>query len=648
MAKANRQRPARVNFFDGQRVTESDLDAEQIHHRSLVSDLTKDFHASGVVRDRLFESRVLFDTQAPGEYSEDGNEASKFTIDSGAFDGRAIAVDRQPSDNVYGNRLEVQTEGLTIGGAVSAKVLIVGTTYSSLNSGGDLVCEVLEFSKNEVRLSNFYYIKVIAVLFNNLSGGLGRTEVLSSAESLNTMGESGSIVIRESEPLKVFARTPSVHQVESPNIALRDFITSDEQNTIEQEIKIGLGTVYNFNQIYFELDSKSQISFEKDGNQTISYGQKFLAKSNNLQRIDVLLSVEEDSAALEGAEFDFSGELVVSIHKLSTDIKCITDPNPDNLIDFDPEQSPLMELSYNMEDLKTQGVKLTDTPQIVRFDFSGTLIADPNIEPSLERDEFYAFLISRRGDNRTGTIVLEKAYDKVSKKRTNGQDLSALEQFGKRTSRYIEYDPNNSSFIDDEESSLWFVIHSNSVEITDGLAYADDGYPIVLPKTEDYVGSTEVSRYSRDFDLSDVSEGANNYIVLQREDSFESPGVHPRTGNFVNTRVKDSPSISVVTEAELGELIKESVPIVLARAVDKNTKDAQDISGTFDKPGLVLQDEILIINPDSEILTSNLIDRIITPDINCDCSSRYRIVEAVCDAKYVGDFDDSGTRETVD
>ncbi len=120
MGKANGQRPARVNFFDGQRVTESDLDAEQIHHRSLASDATKDFHASGIVRDRLFESRVLFDTQNPGMYSDDGNEAAKFIVHSGAFDGKAIRIDRQPSDNVYGNRLERQANNLEVGGFVSA------------------------------------------------------------------------------------------------------------------------------------------------------------------------------------------------------------------------------------------------------------------------------------------------------------------------------------------------------------------------------------------------------------------------------------------------------------------------------------------------------------------------------------------------
>jgi hypothetical protein len=651
MAKANRQRPARVNFFDGQRVTESDLDAEQIHHRSLASDATKDFHASGIVRDRLFGSRVLFDTQNPGLYSDDENESSKFIIYSGSYDGQAIGIDRQPNDNVYGNRIEVQASDLEIGGAISAKVLLIGTTYSSLNSGGDLVCEVIEFTKNQTKLSDFYYLKIIAVIFNNVSGGLGRTEVLSPAESLNTAGELGKIVLRESEPLKVFARTPSVQQAEAPNVALRDFITSSPQNTIEQEIRVGLGTSYNFNELYFELNSKSQLFFEEDGDQTVSYGQKFLSKSNNIQRLDVLLSVKKDSSAPIGHEFDFSGEIVVSVHKLSTDIKCITDPNPDNLIDFDPEQSPIIELSYDSDDLKAMGIALSDTPQIISFDLSGTLIADPNIEPTLNVDEFYAFLLSRRGDNRTGTIAMEKAHDKVTRKINNGQDLSAVEQFGKKTTRFVEFDPHNSSFVDDEDSSLWFVVHTNSVEITDGSAYTDDGYPVVLPKTEDYVGSTELSRYLRNIDLKDVSEGGVNYVMLQRKDSFEAPGVHPRTGNFVNTRIKDNPSISVVTEDEYGDVLafaKDNVPVVLAKVVDKNVKDAQDITDTFDKPGLVSQDEILLINPDTNILLSNLVGRIITPDTDCSCSSRYRIVEASCDTKYVGDYDEDGAVTSAD
>ncbi len=39
MSKSSRENLPRVNFFDGQRVTETDLDVEQIHHRNIASDL---------------------------------------------------------------------------------------------------------------------------------------------------------------------------------------------------------------------------------------------------------------------------------------------------------------------------------------------------------------------------------------------------------------------------------------------------------------------------------------------------------------------------------------------------------------------------------------------------------------------------------
>ena len=53
----------------------------------------------------------------------------------------------------------------------------------------------------------------------------------------------------------------------------------------------------------------------------------------------------------------------------------------DNLIDFDPEPSPIIEMSYSQEDLKELGFDLDGTPKVVSFDFSGTLIADPGIDP---------------------------------------------------------------------------------------------------------------------------------------------------------------------------------------------------------------------------------------------------------------------------
>ena len=64
-----------------------------------------------------------------------------------------------------------------------------------------------------------------------------------------------------------------------------------------------------------------------------------------------IFSVEKDEAAAIGSEYDFSGDIVISLHTLSTDIQCVTDPHPDNLIDFDPDPSPIIEMSYSQEDL---------------------------------------------------------------------------------------------------------------------------------------------------------------------------------------------------------------------------------------------------------------------------------------------------------
>jgi len=641
MAKANRERFPRANFFDGQRITEADLDSEQIHYRGLISDSTGDFHGSGVVRDRLFESRVLLDTSNPGVHTAAGEEnASEFAINSGTYDGKAIYLDRQPSDTVYGNRLEIEASGLDLGGRVSAKVLIIGAAYSSLSEAGEIVAEIVEFNKNETNITENYYIKVVSIFFNNFSGGTGRTHNELSVKSENTLDSSGKFLIRESEPFLVFPRTSSVYQIESPNVGLANFITSGTDKTIEDEIKSGLGSVYNFNDLYFELEAQSEIKFSKDGDQTTAYGQKFLAKTDNIQKIDLLFSVEKDEAAAIGSEYDFSGDIVISLHTLSTDIQCVTDPHPDNLIDFDPDPSPIIEMSYSQEDLEVLGYKFDGAPQIVSFDFSGTLIADPNIEPSINADEYYAFLVSRRGDNRTGTVIMQKGFTKSERKTDNGQSLNVIEKFGKQTTRFFEFDPNNLVYVDDYDSSLWFVVHSDAVEVADGIAYTDDGYPVILPKTEEYVGSTLISHFLRNISLSNVSEGTDNYVVLQRKDEFGAPGIHPRTGNFVNTRIQDAPSVSIMTTAELAKVDEDNPPILLARVRDNNVRDAQDITGSFSKPGIIGSDEIVFINPSSELLSENLINRIITPDTDCECNSRYRIIGAECKVVYAADFDD--------
>lgn len=639
MSRANRTVLPRVNFFDGQRVTESDLDSEQIHNRSLISNSTLDFHGNGVVKDRLFENRVLFDTADPGGEKENPSE---LTVDSGRYDGKPISLDLQPGDSEFGNRLEVEAIGLNVGGRIKAKVLIVGRTYSATNTSGELVSEVMEFGKNSTKLSEFYYKKVLCVIFNNFSGGSGATHYEASKESVNTLDTSGHIIFRESEPLKAFIRTKSSFQTESPNVALANFITSSPSLTLEDEITTGIGPSNNFADLYYELDASESLTFAAGASQIASYGQKFLSKSDNIQKIDLLLHVVSDSSANLGEEFDFSGEIVVSLHELQIDTDCISDPNPENLLDFDPDLAPLVEVSYSQDDLEGLGIKLSGTPQVVSIDLSATLVADSTLDPMIWADKYYAFLVSRRGSNATGTVAMSKGYYKPNRKADNGQPLNPEENFGRQTQVFVQFDPVNLVYVDDPDSSLWFVAHSDTAEITDGLAYSSDGFPISLAKTVDFVGDTKIPFFLRDIPLVTITEGSFNYLSLSREDSFVAPGVHPRTGNFVHTRIEDTPSAAMMTAAALELVDPENPPILLARITDNNIRSGQTILGTFDKAGMLGRDEVTFVAPSADLLTSNLINRVFTPDIDCQCGARYRIISATCSKVYSGDFNDDG------
>ena len=308
----------------------------------------------------------------------------------------------------------------------------------------------------------------------------------------------------------------------------------------------------------------------------------------------------------------------------------------------------MVEISYSQDDLASLGVVLSEKPSVVSVDFSTTLIADPNIEPSLNVDEYYAIMISRRGSNKNGSIGVSVGYYKPSRKKSNGQDLNPQEQFGRQDNRFIEYDPYNSSYVDYHDLSMWIKVHSDTVEITAGHAYSDDGYPISVQKTMDFVGSTKIPYFLRNIPLSTVAEGEDNYIALYRRDKFTSPATHPRTGNFVNTKIEDAPAAGVLTGAEL-DLQLEDGPLLLARVTDRNVRSAQEISGKLTMPGMLDRDFAILINPSSDILNKTLINRVFSPDLDCECNSLYRIIEASCESVMVGDLDgdDRFTNEDI-
>ena len=635
----------RVNIYDGQKINEKDLDTEQIHNNALSSNLVLDFHGSGIIKKNPFSERILLDTKNPGLYGEND---SQNILESGNYDGRGIYLDLQPSDLVRGNRLEFELVNLNLKGREKTKILILGKIFNGIDSDGLLNLEILEFSNNCKKITQNFYISILAVFFNNFSGGTGKTENATSVESLNLIGSDGYLIIREPQPLSVYPCSKIASQIESPNYDLINFITSSESLSITDEINLALNSEDNIDDIYIELSGNEKVSFDKNGATTVSYGQKFLSKSNNLQKVDLLLSVERDTSLSNEEQLNWSGDLVISIHSLLSEVACSSDAIPDDLIDFDPELTPLVEISFSQEDLEALGYVLNETSQVISFNFAGTLIADPNIEPSIEPDKYYAILISRRGDNRTGTIYLDKGYDKVSRKTDLNITLSTVESFSKQQSKFFEYDPISKRYVNDSQSSLWFVIHSDTIEVSDGSAYTESGIAVSVPKTEKFVGGTEISYFEKNIPLRTTSEGSSNYLILSQEENFSEPGIHPRTNNQVYTRIQDVPSFSMVNEEELEELNTEFTPLILAKINDLNTRSAETISGTFNLPGLIKTDSLIILDPSNEILNSNLVNRIVTPDIGCNCNSSYRITKIDCETIKLGDLNSDGELTSED
>jgi hypothetical protein len=637
----------RVNFFDGQRVTESDLDAEQLHNQSVFSGIINDFHGSGVVKNNIFDSNMLFDSSKPGFYAATGAATSKEIIEAGNYDGKPLVLDVQPSDIDYGNRLLIEPENIDMMGRIQTKVLIIGYTFNSMQDGNQIVYELITFGQNKPKLTKYYYTKVVSIIFNNFSGGIGRNEYGIDKESLN-ISSNGRLKISEADSFMVFPLTESSEQISSPSFDLLNFITYSNSINIENLIKEAIGDDSNFNDIYFELGYSKIAKFEKNSSVSTSFGQKFLANSETIQRIDFLMSVDADDSLPIDEQFDFSGDLVLSVHKLMIETRYPTDIVPENLIDFDPDIEPIMEISVGQSDLQVNGTILSDKESIVQFDFSSTLLADPSIGPLLEVGNFYAIVLSRRGDTSKGTINLFVGYDEPSRRTENGQPKNPKQEFANQESRYIEYDPSTRKWVDYSNFSLWHIIHSETLEVTSGTAYSDDGFLITIPKYEEYVGDTKISRYIKNIPLSSISSSQKNYITVQHVEKFTDPSTHPRTGNFVFTRILDTGVISVLNEADFNQANEESNQLLISTVYDKNVRGAEAIIGAFDKPGLIERDYILIISPDDSLLNSNLINRIFIPDTECSCGAKYRIIKTECLNYKLGDLNNDGAIDNLD
>ena len=614
-----------VNFFDGQEITETDLDVEQTAwHDSLANNT--DFLAGSGIEQEFASQRILFDT-------DDVPASIQSLLLNQDFDGEPIyptdtfglTVYEQPSDVSSGNQLEVEITGASLDGAPVSKIYIFGKTF-----GGDFIQEVLTFEENGSQITNRYFTEIVAIMSQNFRGNQNTT-----IDGIKSSNVGGRLRIMEPLPMTLARDVIMAEQSSEPNMDYINFKPATPSKTLDILLdEIADSASLNADDLAINVTATTTRSLDANTSTGIIIGQKFLATTNNIQKVSLLLSVEENTLALPGEEFDWSGDIVVGIRPLQTTTSCPTDTLPNTSIEFDPEPSPIAEVSFDKEELAELGVNLTDEPTIVDFIFTQSLLANPSVEPSIEPGKYYILTIRRAGNISTGNIVLQEAANTDS-------DLEDLDQ--KRLSVFSQ-----NKWTDIPESDLWFKIYTDAVRITDGTAF-DSGVQITSPriKKNETTGLYE-SYIEGNHSLLDVSQTASNYVMVQKSNTYSDSIPHPSTGNLVFTRIEDTPDVSVVSIDTLTTLIEAgSEPIVIGSATDTNPKDNSDITGTTRFPGLLRTNTFTILQPTSDVILNNLIGSVLTPNTS-EPEFKYRIIKKEVFYDAYGDVNADGSIDLND
>lgn len=621
MADENNRNPIpRVHWFDGINPTNTDLQIDQDGELQHLAYEINDFHGSGVLQSNPVTLPPVLNTTNPNP-----NNISFSILGAGSFDGKGIFVDRQPVDTVYGDQLLITLTNTDVPLYSQTKVIIFGKVYDPATPQGTPVLETVVFDQVGEKATLNYFKSVIAVFFNNFSGGNGRTDISATSQvSLNTSADGlvGSITIKEVGPLRVLDNGVVIHQTDAPNLDVRDFITSTITRTFFDELTFVVNTAQNTHYVPVSLTDLNLLPLNTSGISTkpfldnttngVIYGQKVYLATNNVQQVSFSLSL--------AANTGWSGEFVIGVRPLQT--KSINQFA--NQIDLDPDINILFEASFTQDDLLSYGYVLSTIPQEIRFNFIGTAMAQPN--GILTANNYYIITISRRADVSVGKIFI----DAGPKSLTN--------------SEYSTFNPTTKAWTNDLQTDLWFKVYSAAIRVSAGVAYTNDGTMVSLQKTVVAQDGSINSAIAGPYSLAIIdSVGSDNIVILQATEEFEDPGQHPRTGNLVFLRIIDRATVSVLNYQDFQKLIastnnanQSNYPVVLGVVNDLNNKTNISFRGTINLPGQVRKNEIILFNtgiPDKLIEVNN----VIVPN-NSTIGVRYRIVKAETTTRYLGDF----------
>jgi len=516
-------------------------------------------------------------------------------------------VHSQPSDTTLGNQIEVELTGSDVLGRLSVKVLIVGLSFD-----GELQMDRMYFYVNEKQVTSKHYAEVLTIMFNDFKGNNNCSRALG-----------GRIVMREANSFQLSRDAKMVAQDIMPDLFFRDFKVADQSVGLFATLQAGIGSEHDVDALAINVTGKQPHRTINPNDVTTQIGQKFLARSDNIQKVTLLLGVERNTSATEDAWYDWSGDLVVSIYSLQTTVNCPTQIVPGLDIEYDPSAAPLAEVSFSQAELESVGYVLTAVAQPVDFVFSNTSIASAG---GITSGNYYAVTFRRSGAAADGYIFSEVATNKID------------------DSRLTIY---SGIWTDVVEEDLWFQVWSDAAKVSDGKGY-DAGNGIQYNKT--VLSSTTGAYIDNEvggFSFVNTGQGITNTGIIQATTQQSVTTQDERTGDNTYSRKQYIPSFSFVNSTTLASLKVTSEPLIIGCAVDINPQVTDTITGNQDYPGLAKGDEFTIINPDASLLSLRLMGRKLIPNNTCNAVG-YRIYGVDLCVDGYGDVNGDGYIDSSD
>lgn len=496
-------------WSDAQSVDDGNLTLEQNFNNEIYTSLINNHIGSGVIPEALSQA-IIFDSSLSGDL----------------LDGKFIAAQVQPSDSNNGNQLEIELTGSLAAGNKTVKVILIGLDFQNT-----LQYDTLVFAKNESQITKRHYRTVLAIFLNDFIGA-----------PLQSFNLGGRITIKESLPMSLSRDPLMIAQDVEPNLVFRDFFVASG-TTLSNLLATSLPS-YNISGLNIKTGYRQLRSIVQNDVST-QIGQKFLSTSNNIQKISLLLAVNDNITPSNSV---WTGDLIVSIYALQSTIQSSTDIVPNLAIDFDPTNIPLAQISLDYAGLLASGIQLNTSPQPVDFIFSNTPVG-------------------------SGLLVKSGSYYVITIKRAGSADTSQIQiATGSNASEDMrETIFNGSIWVDIPEESLWFRAFTDAAKVSDGQAY-DSGKGIQISKTiiDDTTGLTiDNSLDNQSFLRNDLYSA-----VIQALLKEFAPVQNQRTGNPIDSEKEYVPALSLLTNTQLSAIQAVSEPLILGTITDQNIKSS--------------------------------------------------------------------------